>query len=110
MFSGELFSQDEALVKLKNILLDFFHGQDEPNINLTGFEHVVCVTAGSKDLVHFRVYSIQLKKSGQRLPRVELEEMGPSLDLEIDRTQFAPQELWKQAIRMPKELRVLLFY
>ena len=59
---------------------------------------IIC-TAFSLSLFHLR---IQLKKSGSRTPRVELEEMGPSLDLVMRRTKLASPELLKQACRQPK--------
>ncbi|KAJ9078955.1 rRNA-binding ribosome biosynthesis protein rpf2 [Entomophthora muscae] len=80
-------------------------------INLAGLEHVITVTAGppkaenQPGLIHFRVYTIQLKKSGTRLPRVELEEMGPSFDMNMRRTRFANPDVMKQALRVPKELK-----
>ena len=62
-------------------------------------------------------FSICLKKSGSKIPRVELEEMGPSLDLVLRRTQLAAPDLLKTALKRPKAMKVsivfitiLLFY
>jgi len=40
-----------------------------------------------------------------KLPRLELEEMGPSLDLVIKRTKFATKEMMKAAMRTPREVK-----
>ncbi|KAJ1995793.1 rRNA-binding ribosome biosynthesis protein rpf2, partial [Coemansia thaxteri] len=40
-------------------------------------------------------------------PRVELEEMGPSLDLRVRRVRAPTDDMWKQAIKTPKELNVV---
>jgi hypothetical protein len=74
--------------------------------NLTGVEHVISVTANPSGVVHFRVYTVQLMKSGQRIPRVELQEMGPSIDFTLRRKVFANDDMMKQATRVPKELKV----
>lgn len=112
LFNGEIFEQIEEYIRFKNLIVDFFHGQVVDQINLAGLEHVITVTAGppkadnQPGLIHFRVYTIQLKKSGTRLPRVELEEMGPSFDMTMRRSRFANPDIMKQALRVPKELKV----
>ena len=53
--------------------------------------------------IYFRVL---LKKSGSRTPRVEVEEMGPSLDLVLRRTHLASNDLMKAATRIPKVVKV----
>ncbi|RKP04900.1 Brix-domain-containing protein, partial [Thamnocephalis sphaerospora] len=115
IFNGELFDQQEEYIKLKNMLLDIlawrWRGEKADAVHLEGLEHVVVVTAGPKPSVEemgrifLRVYTVHLKKSGTKLPRVELEEMGPSIDFRIGRTRFAPDELMKQALRVPAELK-----
>lgn len=47
-----------------------------------------------------------LKKSGIRIPKIELEEIGPCMDLCVRRTKFASDDLFKQACKKPKELKV----
>ncbi|KAI9595463.1 Brix domain-containing protein [Syncephalis fuscata] len=113
IFNGDLFEQQEEYMKLKNLLLDFFQGEKADAVNLEGLEHVIVVTAGpmpsptTMGRIFLRVYTVQLRKSGTKLPRVELEEMGPSMDFTIRRTQFAPDELMKQALRVPAEIKVI---
>ncbi|KAI8321751.1 brix domain-containing 1 [Martensiomyces pterosporus] len=111
IFNGEAFSQSEDLIRLKSILLDFFHGETADKVSLKGLEYVITVTAGpagangETGLVFFRAYTTSLKKSGVRQPRVELEEMGPALDLRIRRVRYPENEVWKQATKVPKELK-----
>lgn len=112
LFNGELFETNLEYKSLKNLLLDFFRGQDITSVNLTGLEHIISVTAGPLEkegkpgLVYLRVYTIQMKKSGSKIPRAEIEEMGPALDLRLRRVKLPKDEVWKQAIRVPKELKV----
>jgi len=40
-----------------------------------------------------RHYTVILKKSGSRIPRIELTEIGPSMDLAVRRTRFASEDL-----------------
>lgn len=51
-------------------------------------------------------FRTMLKKSGTKTPRVELEEMGPSMDLVMRRTQLASTDLYKRSLRVPKTAKV----
>lgn len=55
-------------------------------------------------------YRILLKKSGSRTPRVELEDMGPSLDLVMRRTKLASDDLFRRALKQPKTAKVCRFF
>jgi len=48
---------------------------------------------------------VLLKKSGSRTPRVEVEEMGPSLDLVLRRTHLASDDLMKAATKVPRVVK-----
>lgn len=105
VFCGTQFEDLVDYKNLKNILIDFFRGVEATDVRLQGFEHALLFTA-TDDTIYMRSYKILLKKSGTRIPRVELEEIGPCMDLKIRRTKFASDDLKKKACRQPKHLKI----
>lgn len=105
LFAGEPFDQELEYKRLKNLFIDFFRGPVVEQIRLAGMEHVIMITA-QDGKIYLRNYKILLKKSGSRTPRVELEEMGPSLDLVIRRTKLASDDLYKQSLKVPKAAKI----
>ena len=53
-------------------------------------------------LISLRTYTVKFKKSGTKVPRVVLEDMGPHLDMTVRRTHFAAPNLAKLARRQAK--------
>lgn len=111
MFNGDMWDQNPQYVMFKSMLLDFYHGQTVDRVALAGLEYVISVTAGpltsegKPGKVYFRVYTIVLKRSGVKLPRIELVEMGPSMDMTFGRITEAKPDVWKQSLKVPKELK-----
>ncbi|KAK7835242.1 hypothetical protein U0070_017778 [Myodes glareolus] len=105
IFAGDDFDVTEDYRRLKNLLIDFFRGPTVSNVRLAGLEYVLHFTA-LNGKVYFRSYKLLLKKSGCRTPRIELEEMGPSLDLVLRRTHLASDDLYKLSMKMPKALKI----
>lgn len=122
-FASELFDTHPRFIQLKSLLMDFFNGEVIDSICLAGLEHVISISLGptpaslnttsaststtassSADLppVHVRVYGIKLLASGTRIPRVELTDMGPSMDLVLRRHTEPDSEMLKQALKRPK--------
>jgi len=106
LFSGEPFHTPSSdFARIKNLLVDFFHGEEVTNIRLEGLEHVLqFVAVDSK--IFMRSYRVIMKKSGEKTPYVELEEIGPSADFVVRRTKLASADLFKAATRRPKELKI----
>jgi len=104
IFAGDAFEQLPDYQRLKNLFIDFFRGDEAPAIRLAGLEHVIMFTVVDQK-IHFRSYRVQMKKSGSKIPRIELEEIGPSLDLVMRRTKLATSDLFKTALRQPKQLK-----
>jgi len=105
IFRGTDFEYREEYRKFANIILDFFSGAIVTQINLEGLDHVIICTA-LDGKIYFRHYAIELRRvQASTLPRVVLEEMGPSLDLVIKRTKFASKEMMKSSHRIPREIK-----
>jgi len=101
---GEPFETEFEYTRLKSLLLDMFSGPKTDSIRLGGIENVYLFIA-FQGKVHFKNYRILYKKSGTRLPRTELEEMGPSFDLTVRRHQLASDDLYKRALKQPDQLK-----
>ncbi|XP_027947831.1 ribosome production factor 2 homolog [Eumetopias jubatus] len=107
IFAGYDFDVTEDYRRLKSLLIDFFRGPTVPNIRLAGVEYVLHFTA-LNGKIYFRSHKLLLKKSGCRTPRIELEEIGLSLDLVLRSKHLAPlasDDLYKLSVKMPKVLK-----
>ena len=103
IFSGQPFDVEHDYQRIKNLLLDFFSGPNVESIRLSGLEHVIQFVAIDGKIA-MRSYKVILKKSGTRLPRIELEEIGPRLDLTVRRSHLASHDLFKRSLRRPEAL------
>lgn len=115
VFQGASFETDERMKRVKSLLLDWFSGPRPEKILLSGLDQVVVCsapesTAGSASgesaastpPVLVRRYHLQFLKSGSKLPRVELHELGPQFTLTTDRVKEPEKDRWKQSIKVPK--------
>ncbi|KAK7466287.1 rRNA-binding ribosome biosynthesis protein rpf2 [Stygiomarasmius scandens] len=117
-FGSELFDTHPRFIQLKSMLMSFFNGEEIDSICLTGLEYVISVTcaptpatlntasssteSAALPKVHIRAYTTKLLSSGTRIPRVELINMGPSLDMVLRRHTTPDPEMLKQAMKRPK--------
>jgi len=90
--------------------MDFFRGNTVTDIDVEALQYIINISAADptdtkpNPTVHFRVHLIKTKKCGQKLPRVELEEMGPRIDFKIGRVQEANEDMTKLALMKSKAL------
>jgi ribosome production factor 2 len=90
----------------KSFFIDFFKGEPADKVDVEGLQYMVSISVRdtvdgeeAKPLIHFRVYLIRTKKSGQKLPRVEVEEMGPRMDFRVGRMKEPDESVLKEAMR-----------
>ncbi len=99
------------MARLRTLLVDLFRGPEVTNVSLAGVEHALQFTSPAENQVLLRSYKIALRKSadqtesGRRLPRAELEEIGPSLDLTLRRSHLASDDLYATACKQVKNVR-----
>lgn len=103
LFSGDLFENSPDFQRIKSLLLDFFVGPNVDQVNLNGLEHVIQFVEVDR-VIHMRSYRILLKRTGVKLPRVELEEIGPRVDFTLRRSNFASLDLFKKTLKQPDQV------
>ena len=108
-FVGEWDDCDETK-RCKNFLCDLLRGADVDDVNLAGLDHVLavgirrCASTGAR-LVDVAPHRLRLTKSGTTVPAANLDPSGPPLVLELRRDHKPSLELWKVALKQPKELK-----
>ncbi|EDO19544.1 hypothetical protein Kpol_1018p76 [Vanderwaltozyma polyspora DSM 70294] len=114
VFQGSSFDTHPVYKQIKSLFLDFFSGETTNLQDVAGLQHVITLTVQgdfqegeSLPPVLFRVYKLKTYKSeqgGRKLPRVELDEIGPRLDFNIGRIHTPSPELVKEAHKRAKQL------
>ncbi|TGZ85360.1 Brix-domain-containing protein [Ascodesmis nigricans] len=108
LFTGDVWEKDERFQRIRSLWMDFFRGEEIARVDVEGLQYVVSFAAKEgENKLHMRCFMIRTKRAGggARLPRVEVEEMGPRLDLTIRREERGSEELWKEALRKPKGVK-----
>lgn len=124
-FSGTLFESPtpNAYTLAKSMFVDFFKGGEASTVDVEGLQYLVTFAVGEEDeaataggvegqkpQIHMRVWRIITKRSGQRLPRVEVEEMGPRIDFRVGRIREADDEMMKVALKKAKGSEVCVMF
>ncbi|KAL8138521.1 hypothetical protein V2J09_004522 [Rumex salicifolius] len=99
-FVGEGFESSQELKHLKEVLLELSRGEVVENINLVGLDRIYVCTAISPNKVYLTHCALKLKKSGTIVPKIELAEVGPSMDLVVRRHRLPDSSLQKEAMKM----------
>ncbi|KAI0014494.1 Brix-domain-containing protein [Xylariaceae sp. FL0662B] len=111
VFSGTAFESpvSDEYTMAKSMLIDLFKGDaSSDQIDVEGLQYLVSIAADEpagddvKPSIHLRVYTISTKRSGQRLPRVEVEEMGPRMDFRVGRMKEPDEATLKEAMKKAK--------
>jgi|APGre2960657404_1045060.scaffolds.fasta_scaffold32776_1 hypothetical protein len=79
--------------------------QQVGRLNLAGLDRVLIAVATGEKRILLRQYAIRLKRSGTKVPRASLAEMGPRLDLALRRCKPAPPDLEAEALKQPAGLK-----
>jgi ribosome production factor 2 len=119
-FSGTQFDSPSpnAYTLAKSIFTDFFRGGETKEVDVEGLQLLISFFAGEdaeggeKAKIQMRCWRIVTKRSGQKVPRVEVEEMGPRMDFRVGRVREAENGVWKESMKRAKghDVGCLLFW
>ncbi|MCJ1485871.1 rRNA-binding ribosome biosynthesis protein rpf2 [Schaereria dolodes] len=112
-FSGTQFedpSEGGKYASAKSIFIDFFRGGEAKEMDVEGLQWMMNFAAGEEDdgiggkreMIYMRCWRLITKRSGQKLPRVEVEEIGPRLDFRLGRVRDADEGSLKEAMKKAK--------
>lgn len=109
-FSGAQFESPESnqYTLAKSMFIDFFRGAEPQTIDVEGLQLLISFFAGENGedgqlaKIQMRCWRIITKRSGQKVPRVEIEEMGPRIDFRMGRTRAADEGAFKEAMKKGK--------
>ncbi|KHN94454.1 Brix domain-containing protein-like protein [Metarhizium album ARSEF 1941] len=113
LFAGTAFESpvSDEYTLAKSLLIDFFRGDPSDKIDVEGLQYIVSVTAEdaagdgeAKPAIHLRAYMIRTRRSGQKLPRVEVEEIGPRMDFRVGRVKEPDESMLKEAMKKARGL------
>lgn len=109
-FSGSQFESPIAnqYTLAKSMFIDFFRGGETQTIDVEGLQLLISFLVGEDGpegqaaQIHIRCWKIVTKRSGQKVPRVEVEEIGPRMDFRVGRIKEADETLRKEAMKKSK--------
>eukprot|EP00817_Percolomonadidae_sp_ATCC50343_P004194 CAMPEP_0117426116 /NCGR_PEP_ID=MMETSP0758-20121206/6283_1 /TAXON_ID=63605 /ORGANISM="Percolomonas cosmopolitus, Strain AE-1 (ATCC 50343)" /LENGTH=209 /DNA_ID=CAMNT_0005211069 /DNA_START=310 /DNA_END=935 /DNA_ORIENTATION=+ len=112
IFQGDLWENDEVFSMAANLLTDFFGGERHSKISITGIDHALIFTSINETTIHMGHYGIKYSRSKDaqqgkvvQYPRIDLVDIGPSMNLEISNHKFASDDLRNEALLIPYQLR-----
>lgn len=110
LFAGSVWADETSttFAMIKSILLDMFKGEETNKLDVEGLQYLMMVGAeepagqGMLPVIHMRWYKIRTRRSGHKLPRVELDEIGPKFDFKVGRVRPADPDVMKEAMKQGK--------
>ncbi|KAJ8141944.1 hypothetical protein OXX80_002886 [Metschnikowia pulcherrima] len=112
-FNGPAFDSHPVFQQIKSYFMDFYRGDETDLQDVAGLQYIIALSTGEIEdpnsstlpLLHFRVYKLKSFRSGQKIPRVEVDEIGPRFDFKIGRRITPAPEVEKDALTKPKQLQ-----
>lgn len=101
VFAGDQWESDSTFKRVGNLLLDLFRADRCDKISLKGLDHVISCSIAD-GIIYLRGYKLGFLKSGTKIPDVQLDPMGPFMDLTLRRSQLPSEDLWKASTRRPR--------
>ena len=107
IFQGELFESDFNYDRLKKFFIDYFQLYDKESIVISEMRRLIVISIENDEkVVKIRSYQINgdlMNKNN--LNKIDLVEIGPSLDLKERKFILADEVLYKKSLKQPKAIK-----
>ena len=107
IFQGELFESDFNYDRLKKFFIDYFQLYDKENAIISELRRIIVISIENDEkIVKIRNYQINGDLSSKNsLQKINLAEIGPSLDLKERQFILADEALYKKTLKQPKGIK-----
>jgi ribosome production factor 2 len=103
---GNEWELEESLTTAKSILMSCFMCEESDAQSLKGIRHLLSFSV-ALGKVHMESFSLALKKSGTKIPKVVLEPTGFTAILTLRRHQAADPDAMVQALKQPRDQNII---
>ena len=100
IFQGELFESDFNYDRLKKFFIDFFQLYDKENISISEMRRIIAISIEKDEkIIKIRNYQINGNLNNKNnLSKIDLVEIGPSLDLKERKFTLGDEVLYKKTL------------
>ncbi|KAI3385237.1 hypothetical protein SNEBB_001732 [Seison nebaliae] len=104
IFNGIEWTSDEKLLRLRNFFIDYFRGDVIKELSEDTLSLVISFTMNQTNL-YFRTYQISMNQENDINEKYELNEIGPRMDLTLNRYKLSDDKTHKLSCKLPTELK-----
>jgi len=102
IFQGDIFETDFEFARLKKLFFEFFKLYDIEDVSISILKRLVVISSAGDKVVKIRTFELNNYNEHTFKDKLEMKEIGPSLDLKLRKVKLATDEVYKLACRQPK--------
>lgn len=103
VFIGELFETNKSFERFKTYMIDFYKQDSIEEVNIDDLKRVIVFTATESENIKIRHFQV-LNVSEYSINNLNIQEIGPSFDLQSRKIQISSEDDFKKACKKPKML------
>jgi len=102
IFQGDIFETDFEFARMKKFFFEFFKMYDIEDISISVLKRLVVISSAGDKIVKIRTFELNNCNEHNFKEKLELKEVGPSLDLKVRRIKLTSDESYKLACKQPR--------
>jgi len=106
IFQGDAFETDFQFERIKTYLFDFFKMNSIDEVNISELKRIIIFSVSEDKEIKMRSFQTQGTINEYHLKEIGLTEVGPSLNLKVRKIALANEDLYKKALKQPKETKI----